>query len=72
MVPKVKITKTSEIKFILQDFAKECISPNNKLYCDLCSYMLSFNKSFFVEKSSHQKALHSRSDLPISLALQAF
>ena len=52
-MPKVKATKASKIQSFLEDFPEEFIkSPNNELYCHLCSWTVSRDKLFFVE--SHQ------------------
>ena len=76
-MPKVKATKTSKIKSVLQDLPEECIkSPNHELYRDMCSCTVSCNKRFLVEShgntSKHQKALRSRSELLIPHTLQTF
>ena len=58
MMAEVKATKRSKIQSIilLQDFPKEFIkSPNNELYCNLCSYTVYSIKPFLVE--SHQNPL---------------
>ena len=47
---KVKATKISRVQSVLQDFSKEHIeSPNNELYCNLCSCTVTCNKRFLVK-----------------------
>ena len=77
MTPKVKATKTSKIQSEVQDFPEEFMkSPNNELYCNLCSCTVSCNKRFLVEShrntSKDQKAFGSRSELRISHISQMF
>ena len=49
MMPKVEATNTSKIEFLLQDFFAELIkSPNDELYCNLCSSTVSCKKRFLA------------------------
>ena len=72
MMPKVKTIKASKIQSASEDFPEEFMeSPNNEIYCTLCSYTLSCSKYFLVESHrntfNHQKALGSRSEVLIPL-----
>ena len=76
-MPKAKATKRSKIWSVLQGFLEELMkSPNNKLFCLLCTCTVSCNKCFLVEShrntSKHQKALCSKSKLLIPHTLQSF
>ena len=76
-MPKVKATEASKMQSVLLEFPLGFMkSPNNELYCNLCSCTVSCKKRFLVEsyqnRSTHQKALGSRSDLSIPYTLQTF
>ena len=49
MMPKVKVTETSKIQSVLQDFPEEFMkSSNNEIYSKCCGYTVSCNKHFLV------------------------
>ena len=72
---EVKATKISKIQSVLQDFPEEFMkSPNNELYCNLCSCTISCNKRCLAKNHrnafKHQKVSESSSELLILNTLQ--
>ena len=76
MMPRIKASNTSKIKSVLYDFPDKLTqNPNNKLYCNLCKCVLSYDKRFLVDShwktSKHQKTL-GRSKLQMPQTSQTF
>jgi hypothetical protein len=59
-MPKIALSDRSKINAIVSQYPEEFVrSPNDDLYCNLCSTVVSHAKSYFVE--SHRKtAKHQR------------
>jgi len=77
MMPNVKATIAYKNQSILKEFPEEFMkSPNNELYCNLCSCTVSCSKRFLVDShrktTKHQKALCRRSEQLISPTSQTF
>ena len=77
VMSKVKATKTSKMPSVLQDFPEDFVlSPNYKLYDNMCSCSFSCIKHCLVEShrntSKHQKALDRKSYLLIPHTSQTF